>query len=71
MPEAPVDKKDGPMFGQHDVGSAGQFRGVQPESETASVEGLSNHELGSCVLSPNPRHDSTASFPIDGVQRSS
>ncbi len=62
MPEATMNKDDGAVSRQHDVGTAGHVRDVQTESVAQSMNNLSDDEFGLRVTPLNRSHDLASNF---------
>lgn len=56
VPKAAIHKNDGLPFSKDKIGSAGKAFGVQSESQTQAIGGLSNGHLGRGVLSAHRSH---------------
>ena len=70
VPKAAVDKDDGAIFWQDEVGSAGQrfvFRPIHREAVTKAVEHRAQGELRFGVASADARHDFGALFGGEDV----
>jgi hypothetical protein len=60
VPEAAVNKNDGFVFGQDNVGAAGQFAVVQPEPVTHLVQEGADDEFGLGVAGTDSAHIPTS-----------
>ena len=56
MPEAPIDKNQGTVTGQDNIGRAGDIPDVEAEPVTRTVQTASDKQLGSGVSPPDARH---------------
>jgi hypothetical protein len=62
VPEAAVDKNDGPVSREHHVWSSRQLPTVKPETESQAVQDRADDSLRAGVATPDPRHVTTAMF---------
>lgn len=62
VPEATMHEHHGLVFWKDDVGAAGKFLHVQPETKTHFMQYLANNCLGRGVFAPNAGHVPTAAF---------
>jgi len=60
MPEAAVNEDDGFVFGQNDVGTAGQFAVVQSEAVAHAMQEGADDEFGFGVAGTDPAHIPTS-----------
>ena len=56
VPETAVDKDDGPVFAQDNVGCAGEPAHVDPVAVTVRVQVTAHNQLGFGVLALDVRH---------------
>jgi hypothetical protein len=62
VPVAAVDQDDLLVTGKNDVGLSRQIASVQAEAETQGMQQASDTNLGSGILTADPRHDLAAFF---------
>ncbi|HVW16052.1 MAG TPA: hypothetical protein VHB54_19640 [Mucilaginibacter sp.] len=62
MPETPMYKYHGFIFGQYNVRFAGQVFHMQPVAETIFVQKLAHQYFRLGILTPYPRHIVAAGF---------
>jgi hypothetical protein len=67
MPEAAVNKNDGPIFAENKVGGTGKSLYMQTVPEAAGMQKSANQHLGNSIFSPNPRHHPAARCRINDV----
>lgn len=56
MPEATIDKNDGPVLRQNDVRPTRKAGTPQPVAEALRMQGFPHQQLDLRVLAPDPRH---------------
>lgn len=69
VPETPVYKDHGPVSGQNQIRSTGQFAIVQAITKSAGVKPMAGEQLGFCIGSPDRRHVATAGFRVMDVSQ--
>jgi hypothetical protein len=67
MPEAPMNKDDGPPGRKHNIRASGQSAYVQAVAKPRGVKASADKELGLRVLAPDPGHVEVALFRRERV----
>ena len=60
VPEAAVDENHRAVFGQHNVGGAGQLLIVEPVAQAVGVQVPPNQQFRASILAPNTGHITAA-----------
>lgn len=67
MPEAAVDEDGGAVFGQHDVGAAGEAADMDAEAEAIGEQKFAHNDFGAGVLALYRRHAAVTLFGCHSV----
>lgn len=68
MPETSINKYNGVIFWEYEIGLARQSFAMKPVPEAHRMQVSSDNQFEPGILPSNPRHHATTGLPVDNIR---